>query len=257
MPEIKPLIKGVLRRTISKISAFWYSGETFICPICNGHFRRMKSYKKSYYIKGELVDCSTKNAICPNCYSDIRHRFILIFLTKNTNLLSENIKLLHFAPETGIMNYLNKQENIEYIACDIDPSRYSKAIKVDITDIIFADNSFDAIICNQVLEHIRDDLRAIKELYRVLKPGGWVLLSVPIYGETTFEQPELDYKGREKMYGIGEHMRLNGLDLERKLTKEGFSVSIYSIDDIPGEYVDRSVHTPHTESDKYLFYCIK
>lgn len=257
MLKIKLFVKRALRTIFWKMSAFRYIGNQFSCPVCGGHFRRMKPYTGSYYIKGELIDHYTKNAICPNCNSDIRHRFIFTFLTNSTNLLKSKIKLLHFAPEERIFNFLNRQENVEYVTCDIDPSSYPGAIKVDITDIQFADGSFDAIICSHVLEHIKNDIQAIKELYRILKPNGWALITIPIYGETTFEEPELDYKGRKKVYGIGDHMRMNGLDFGLKPSNAGFSVTIYSTDDVPGKYIDRSVNSPHVDSDKYLFFCKK
>jgi ubiquinone/menaquinone biosynthesis C-methylase UbiE len=45
--------------------------------------------------------------------------------------------------------------------------------KADICDLPFEDNQYDVILCNHVLEHIPDDTKAMQELYRVLKPGGW------------------------------------------------------------------------------------
>ena len=90
-----------------------------------------------------------------------------------------------------------------------------------------------------------------------MKANGWALIAIPIYGEITFEDPELDCEGREKMYGIGDHMRMNGLDFKLKLSDAGFSVDIYSFDDVPGNYIDKSVKSPHLETDKYLFFCKK
>jgi hypothetical protein len=83
------------------------------------------------------------------------------------------------------------------------------------------------------------------------------LIAVPVYGEETFEDPGLDYAGRERMYGVGDHMRLNGLDFKDKLSAAGFTVVLYSIDDVPGPYFDRSAVSPHLESDRYLFFCKK
>ncbi|MBN2570218.1 MAG: class I SAM-dependent methyltransferase [Deltaproteobacteria bacterium] len=217
----------------------------------------MKPFRASYYIKGQLIDHYTENAKCYRCGSNIRQRFIATFLMNNTNILCSKIKLLHFAPERTIFSLLKAQQNIEYITCDLNPSSYPGAIELDITDIRFQKETFDAIICIHVLEHVKDDLKAIRELYRVIRPGGWALIAVPIYGEKTFEDPELDYHGREKRYGIGDHLRMYGLDLENRLFDAGFSVNTLSIDDVPGSYIDRSVASPHMESDKYLFFCTK
>ena len=217
----------------------------------------MKPYEMSYSVKGELIDCYTRNYICLNCGSPMRERFIFIFLTDYMNLLRPGIRLLHFSPEPRLSNFLKRQQHVEYVTCDINPSKYPGAIKVDITNIEFADETFDAVVCSHVLEHIENDRQAIRELHRIVKPNGWALIVVPIYGETTFEDPELDFNGRERMYGIGDHMRMNGLDFALKLSDAGFSVSIHTIDDVPGAYFDRSAKSPHLEANKYLFFCKK
>ena len=80
------------------------------------------------------------------------------------------------------------------------------------------------------------------------------MIAIPIYGDRTFEDPSLDDGGRERMYGTKVHQRLNGLDFKTKLVDAGFSVQVYSLDEIPGDYVDRNVTSPHIESDKYLFF---
>ena len=105
-------LERALSTMLSRISVFWYTGKQFSCPVCGGHFRRMKPYRGSYYIKGELINHYTKNAICPGCNSDIRQRFIFTFLMNNTNLLQSRTKLLHFAPEGGFSNFFKRQENI-------------------------------------------------------------------------------------------------------------------------------------------------
>ena len=215
----------------------------------------MKEYKASYHIRGELTSHDTKNYICPNCGSSMRERFMLTFLTDYMNILKPGMRLLHFSPEQMVSDFLKRQQSIEYVTCDIDPSKYPGAIKVDITNIQFADESFDAVVCSHVLEHIEDDRRAMRELHRILKVNGWALIIVPIYGERTFEDPELDFNGRKRMYGIGDHMRMNGLDFALKLSDAGLSVNIHTIDDVPGAYVDRSAKSPHLEADKYLFFC--
>jgi predicted SAM-dependent methyltransferase len=217
----------------------------------------MKPFEAFFYIKGELTDHYTKNGVCPICGSLMRHRFVITFLKNNTNLFDSKIKLLHFAPEPWISNLLKKQKNIEYIRCDICPSNYEGAIKVDITETQFLDDRFDVVIAIHVLEHIANDIKAIKELYRIIKPGGWALIAIPTYGEKTYEDNKLDHKAREKMYGMGDHMRMNGLDFKLKLSDAGFEVDIYSIDDVPGNYIDRTASSPNVESDKYLFYCQK
>lgn len=236
-----------------------YLGDKIECTCCNLRFRKMKPYKAGFFIKGGLVDCYTENAICPNCGSDIRHRFTAAFLRNSPRLFQANIKLLYFAPEEGVFKFLKKQRNISCVNCDIEPANYSRygAVRVDMTDIQFADNSFDAAIAIHVIEHIENDSAAIKQLYRVIKPGGWALLAVPISGEITYEDKSLDSQGRINAYGLAGHFRMNGLDFRKKLADNGFHVETYTIEDIPGNYIDRQANSAHVESDKYLFLCRK
>lgn len=251
-------IKMLARRTryqLWKLDSLRYKGSKFHCTICNGHFDRMKPYIGSCSLRGIETNHYTENAICPRCHSHIRQRFVMEFIRVRTNLLTQRQRVLHFAPELSIYQRL-KSVDLDYVPVDIDPTQFVDAIFADITKIKF-ETEFDHVISIHVLEHINDDKKAISEIYRVLKPGGRALLAVPIYGEVTFEVSGLDYAGRERQYGIGDHVRLNGLDFIDKLRVAGFDVETVSYDSLPGNFVDRTVASPHTESDKYLFYCTK
>ena len=263
---LKILFKKVLKKIVPRkiilglrgsIGRIYYFGNRFFCPCCGGHLRKMKPFEGLFYINGKQIDYYTENSICPICSSDIRHRFLLTFLKNNTNILKTELRLLHFAPEEGISRFFKKLKNIDYVPCDIDPSGYPGALKVDITHMQFASNSFGGVLASHVLEHVKDDLGAIKEIYRIVESGGWALIAIPVYGESTFEDLSLDYSGREKMYGIGCHMRMNGLDFRLKLSEAGFHVNVFSLDDAPGSYFDRSANSPHIDTDKYLFFCNK
>lgn len=206
-------------------------------------------------ISGELVDLTTTNADCPRCHSGIRQRFAFEVLRQRTLLKTAPMRVVHFAPDPGIYAALRRRRNIDYIAADLNPARFAKATKLDITAINLLPESVDGIICIHVLEHIADDRQAISELFRILRPGGWALIAVPTYGMTTYEDPELDYLGRERMYGAGDHMRLNGLDFAYKLRNAGFAVETIALTDIPGNFVDLTLATPHIDSDRYIFLC--
>ena len=229
------------------------------CPICGFTSSRFKDYTGSYYIMGELVDHFTKNALCPSCGSDIRHRFIYKFLSDRTDIFNRELRLLHFAPEEWLASKLMACGNIEYVSGDIDYKAYAfaGAIYLDNTKITFEHEYFDALVSIHVLEHITDDIKAVSEIYRVLKKGGWALIAVPVYGEKTYEDTSLDAEGRTRMYGIDEHVRMNGLDFAEKLAGAGFDVRIVSLGDIDGGYYNPESTSPHIESDRYLFYCTK
>lgn len=246
----------LLRYQLWKFDSLRYRGDKFWCPVCEGRFRAMKPFVGSCCLLGVPKDHFTQNAICPRCHSDIRHRFLVEFMRSCTDLFRKRQNVLHFAPEISIYKLL-KCADLEYVVADIDPSRFVDAVYSDITDIPFGDGTFDFVVCVHVLEHIKEDRIAIKEIFRVLKENGSAILAVPTYGARTVDSPGLDYKERERQYGAGDHLRLNGLDFSEKLKQAGFRVDIVSVDDVAGNYIDRTVHSPHTESDKYLFFCTK
>ena len=252
-------IKSIKEAGVNLFAKLFSKNHKLLCPICDFSDYNFSDYNGKYYIKGELVDHYTKDSICPNCRSDIRHRFIYKFLKESTDLFKVPTRVLHFAPEKWLATRLREMKNIDYIPCDIDPKKldFVDAVHVDNTDISFDDNTFDAIISIHVLEHIEDDMKAIKETYRVLRSGGWALIAIPVYGKVTYEDKTLDAAGREKMYGLSEHIRMNGLDVVRKLEMAGFNVKTYELDDLGGQFYNNEVTSPHIESDKYLFYCVK
>jgi methyltransferase type 11 len=91
----------------------------------------------------------------------------------------------------------------------------------------FEDECFDVIFCNHVLEHIQDDTQAMKELYRVMKKGGWGIFQVPqdYHRAITFEDNTItDPKERTRIFGQYDHVRVYGLDYFDKLRSIGFEV---------------------------------
>jgi len=124
----------------------------------------------------------------------------------------------------NILNAFAKlQQKYDYISIDLD---FRKAmIAMDITKLGFADSCFDAIVCNHVLEHIVDDTKALNELYRVLKTGGWAVVQVPIFGKITQEDFSVsDPEERKRLYGQHDHVRTYGIDFFDRLKNAGFNV---------------------------------
>lgn len=252
----KTQILFTVKSTLASLG--WRRGDRFSCPVCNRQFSAMSPFIGSYSIRGQQIDHATQNAMCPVCNSDIRHRFMMTYIKMQieSGRIPTQANVLHFAPEPGIYRTLRTRLKGRYVAADLHPERFTfvaDAQRVDITAIPFQDDSFDLIVCAHVLEHIEDDVKACAELFRVLKPGGLALIALPIYGDTTYEVPGLDEQGRIAQYGDPTHVRLNGLDFAEKLKRVGFGVQIVTLDDVPGNYVDRSVRSPHVDSDRYLF----
>jgi 2-polyprenyl-3-methyl-5-hydroxy-6-metoxy-1,4-benzoquinol methylase len=120
-----------------------------------------------------------------------------LYMTQKTSLFDGNQKkMLHVAPEPELSQLFQKADYINYLSADL--SAPNAMVKMDITDIQYPDNTFDVIYCSHVLEHIPDDRKAMREFYRVLKPGGWAIVQVPVTAESEetgsepWELPEND-----------------------------------------------------------------
>lgn len=163
------------------------------------------------------------NALCPNCLSLERHRLIWMYLQEQTDFFKAQLQVLHVAPEVCFMKRFEQQHGDRYITTDIE-SPLAK-VKADIHQLPFADNTFDAVLCNHVLEHVADDIKAMQELRRVLKPGGWAILQVPFFSpvpETTFEDNSIiDKREREKIFGQDDHVRKYGHDYPTRINASG------------------------------------
>ncbi len=116
-------------------------------------------------------------------------------------------------------------------------------VQADITLLPFQSSCFDVIICLHVLEHVSNDTEAMIELFRILKPGGWAIVQVPIdkSRNITFEDPDITSPDdRARAFGQYDHVRLYGLDYRRKLANAGFPVTIDEyVKELPADVLDR------------------
>ena len=204
-----------------KFFSLFMRGNNFEDPINNRTYKFLLPY-------GRIN--SRKNALAPDSMSLERHRLLWVFLKEKTNFFDSKLKFLHIAPEFCFIKIFKKMQNLKYITGDlISPwADY----KFDAHDIPFPDQSFDVIICNHVLEHVKDYNKVMQEFYRVMKPNGWGIFQVPIdyNNEKTMEDKNItDPKEREKLYWQSDHLRLFGLDYAQKLRKNGFKVSEYNL----------------------------
>jgi predicted SAM-dependent methyltransferase len=195
-----------------------FKGNNFYDPIDGRSYRRFLPYG---YGKQRA------NALSPGTLSLERHRQMWLYLQNETQFFTEKLKVLHIAPEQEFLRRFKKMDNLDYTSADLFSPIVD--VKADILDLPFADNSFDVIVCNHVLEHIVEDRKAMSELYRVMKPGGWGILQVPMKNslEKTYEDFTItDPKERQKHFGQYDHVRWYGMDYFDRLRSVGFQAEI-------------------------------
>jgi SAM-dependent methyltransferase len=187
------------------------------CPICGYH--------------GVFVSVGHPgrwDARCLNCGSRERHRLLHLWITEGGGDKLAGKRILHFAPEKAFMRRMCGNELYE--TADLVQTGVSH--KIDITDTNLPDTRYDVVIANHVLEHIDDDRKAMHELFRLLKPGGLALLSVPINAtrDATYENPAITSgAGREAHFSGRDHKRYYGLDFAERLTAAGFQVETFRV----------------------------
>ncbi len=223
MNLFKSILNTIPRPYLIKLS-YWvrpflnlyYKGTTFEDPIDGKKFRKLLPYG---YGK------QRENALSPSTLSLERHRLMWLYLKNETDFFTAQKKVLHIAPEQCFIKRFKKLKNLEYITADL----YSPIVdvKANILDLPFADNSFDVIFCNHVLEHIIDDKKAMQELYRVLKPKGFGIFQIPqdLNLEKTYEDFSItSSEERSKHFGQYDHVRVYGKDYFDRLRSVGFKV---------------------------------
>ena len=214
--------------------SFFYLGTSVECPFCGGHFRKFlptgvlerefwSSPGAQQLLAEEFV--TVCNLQCPRCGSSERHRLAFFYLQDNLRMKeNQGARLLDVAPDAFVTKALFQTADIDYVSIDL--VRSNADYLMDITDLQFDDDSFDVIVCYHVLEHIKEDRQAMGELYRVLKPGGWAILQVPIWARETYEDDSVPREKFLKHYGHKDHVRTYGLDFKERLQSSGFQVKL-------------------------------
>ena len=175
---------------------------------------------------------------------------------KRTNLFDGLQKrFLHIAPERCFVRMFSEAAGDGYLTADLRDTGVMESM--DITDIAWPDGTFDVIYCSHVLEHVVDDRQAMRELCRVLAPGGWAMLNVPITANETFEDPSVtDPRERIRQFGQKNHVRRYGPDYMDRLTDAGFEVRRISVGDlVEAANIERYGLTDVASGD--LFYCVR
>ena len=161
--------------------------------------------------------------------------------------------MLEVGPKDCLRNLCQSLPNIQYVGIDLN-SPYA-TVRTDLTQLSFASDVFDMVICFHVLEHIPYDTVAMKEILSVLKPKGMALIQVPINGEHTFENPAADRAEKEEIFGQRDHVRFYGLDIRDRLAAVGFDVMVESyVDFLDHEIIRRYALTG---DDRVVLVCHK
>jgi SAM-dependent methyltransferase len=189
------------------------------CPICRTRHETMWTFRRR------------PNATCPTCGSLERHRLLWLFLVRHMGLLSGTpTRLLHVAPEPILADRFSHLPGTTYVSTDLAPDRHPSVLN-NMERLGFGDASFDLLVCSHVLEHVPDDRAAMRECHRVLRPGGALIVMVPLSQAPTDEDlTVVDPGERERRFGQFDHVRFYGPDIAGRLQDAGFAVSLFGPD---------------------------
>jgi SAM-dependent methyltransferase len=234
-------------------------GLRYRCPFCQLRFRKLEPRGRDLPVYAEqgVVGGGYRLTECPWCRSNDRERLLYLFLRRHTELFRKPMRVLHVAPEARLRRAIESAQ-VEYTTADLRMPGVD--LPLDITAIPRPDASFDAIICSHVLEHVHDDRTAMRELRRVLAPGGWAVLQVPIAsgaGLTAEEDPasRLSEQERARRFGDPSHVRLYAeRDYVRRLEEAGFAVRAADALQLLGE---RTVRNYGLVPEEKIFLCTR
>jgi len=203
----KNIILGNLYNTgLKYINAYMCKGSVK-CNICNWEGYKFFAMIGHYSIR--------YNAVCPRCFSKERHRRLAFYL-EQYNYVERHTRCLDIGPAEGFRNYM---ESKGYVYFSIDIASAHAMAKMDVTELGIRSDAFELVICYHVLEHVENDVRALREIHRVLKSGGKCFIQVPLKEGAAhtieYEQPDIKDCG---------HVRQYGRDIIPKINNEGFEV---------------------------------
>jgi SAM-dependent methyltransferase len=189
------------------------------CPFCGWRGYRFEPFGNRALRRAD--------ARCPICWSLERHRAARLLLGDRLN---GRHRVLHMAPEPLVIPWLVSL-SCDYLNADL---HHPAMRRMDLTDTGLPDASRTLVWCSHVLEHISDDMAALREVFRILAPGGQLVLQVPIGGETTLEDSSVtDDEGRLRTFLQEDHVRLYGRDISRRIEAAGFECEMLTTATLP------------------------
>jgi SAM-dependent methyltransferase len=216
------MIRERTRLWINRARGTLHRGDSVYCPCCGATFDAFAA------VHGPSRECWA-------CSSLERHRLLWLYLERNPELLGPGLRVLHVAPEEALRRRLLRLPDISYVGGDLEGEFGD--VRIDVTDLDFPDASFDIVLCNHVLEHVPDDRQALRELRRVLAPGGWASLLVPdLEAQETDEDPTVaSPEERLRRFGQRDHVRRYGWDYLGRLEEAGFRPEVIRMDTLLSE----------------------
>lgn len=197
-----------------------FKGNNVECPVCEKKFKKFLPYGYNDYQR--------ENVLCPYDLTLERHRLMWVYLKTKSNFFTDDLKVMHIAPEQCFYKLFRNQKNLDYTTGDLESPLAD--LHFDLHKIPLEDNQYDVIFCNHVMEHVDNDVQCMQELLRIMKPGGWGILQVPMdtTRDTTYEDPTItDPKERQKHFWQYDHVRLYGTNYPDVLRSAGFEVEEY------------------------------
>jgi len=213
-----------VRRFRDKLSPLLYAGNTFHCPVCEHSFRKFRSAGR-----GER---KRANAVCPWCISRERDRLVYSYLKKeHTRLFNDTTRMMHIAPEPCLEPKFRSWVQTLYLTADL--IRKDVDEQFDVMSIPYPNESFDAVFCSHVLQDVPDDLQAMQELFRILTPGGWAILNVPVVTTASADhQAQPGNIRKSSDIRPDEHLRSYGDDYPQRMRGIGFEVETIEASDL-------------------------
>lgn len=202
-------------------------------PLARGHLE-IAHRLNVFYSADDFETLNVGQYSCPECMASDRDRLYALFATELMNWPEDKpLRILDIAPAPVLSSFLRSLPNAVYRSADLFSPLADDV--VDIMDMnIYADESFDFIVCSHVLEHVRDDALAIAELFRVLAKGGNAILMVPILLTATETDEDPDEKSEDERwarFGQGDHVRMYARhDFIERLKQGGFHVDLLGSD---------------------------
>lgn len=194
----------------------FYKGKTYKCNICEASLRK--------FIGDE--------AICPKCGSLPRGRRLFSLLETEVHKRADNPVMLHLSPSKSLKKKIGDTfKNVDYHTSDY-VGEFDADNSFDLRKTNLGSNKYDIIICYHILEHIIEDMEAIKELYRILKKGGVCYIQTPFCSVNGASKEDYDIvtpEERLKHFGQIDHVRVYSVsDLQERLSLVGFETELVS-----------------------------